>query len=847
MGFLNKNRNKKNNAPIVEVDINEHVHIIRKKRASTPYPREKRLSSNINKNINSDEFVIQSSTLDTVDNLNSPDQTTVTVDATRTTAFVENTDVVKASWRGSTAVDDLEVKYMSIRDFLAKPYLLNSLLWASTDTSNTVLWTANLANYLTSVTAWANKLIGFNLVRGTFHIRVEVIANRFQQGMLVAHYLPNEPQFPATYALMHNATLNGVMQQPHILINAADSAAEIVVPYIAPTTYISLPTLGYSWGTAYLRVLSALNSGPAGELNARVNVYGWIEDVELAAPLLPQAGGEDMPGPITTGLKHVASAAASFSKLPMLNEIGRGVEWAARMASGVASIFGWSKPTNSVQPQIVSRSNWRYNAVSDGADNSVPLGLIHDNELDITNFSIRSCDEMSTKFLYSIPNFVASVPWTTTTASGTTLISKSINPGSMGATGTSSHGGHTATWRQGAPAFYLARYMKYWRGSMKIKFKVIKTEMHKGKLQITFTPTINSAVTAPDLSTSIYSLRHIVDIAQKDTFEFVLPYLANTHYILTSGAGDTDSGTISGQVDVIVLNELRAPETCAPTVDILYWLEPGDDFELAGPGAPAVTTISNFPFVPQSSIEDKPDTLISGGIGGSRAQQLSIMPSEQCMGEHFTSIKQLLNRLSQSFQTTGTGFSSSQLAVWPYYSGEFGIDPTTGAITSPLLFGDALSLMMPCYAYMRGGVRVSFSPNNSGVTPLNANVSLVPFGFPNSNQVVGPTGYRLGNRAAIAPLSFTWPQCASTTETDFGMGMVSAKVPYQSRTPVMLCATAPVSCRNTSVDASRSCVSFGCFNTSDNFTTNSSLYRSCCDDFQLHYFVGCPPILTTYT
>jgi hypothetical protein len=366
--------------------------------------------------------------------------------------------------------------------------------------------------------------------------------------------------------------------------------------------------------------------------------------------------------------------------------------------------------------------------------------------------------------------------------------------------------------------------------------------MHKGKLQVTFTPSVAASVTSPNLSTSIYSLRHIIDIAQKDTFELNLPYLANTHY-LSNNNTQVDGGNYSGTFDIQVLNELRAPETCAASVDILIWMEPGDDFEFAAPGTLPGVTGSVVPFVPQASIEDLPDTLVSSGIGGSMIMPDSLSSATQCIGERFLSVKQLINRLSRAY-ITGSTTTNTTIAIWPYFTGEYTIDVATGALTAPMLTGDIISLLMPCYAYYRGGVRVGINTNNTSGSSV---VSLTPGLYPAANVITGASSTDIVKRqTGYTPATNKMPTLASVFESDNGLGMISAVVPYYSRTPMSLSASAPLTCRTTSLDAPTGVMNLA-WSTGGNINTSTvAFYRSGCDDYQLQFFVGCPPLMYSY-
>lgn len=788
-------------------------------------------------------FVCQASTADIVDMSNSTDVTTTVYDAARTTAFVENTKVVKGDFSGKGASDTLEQKFSSIKDFLAKPYLLNSVLWATTDAYNADIWSTTLGPLLNSNAAWANKLLGFSLVKGTFHVRMEITANRFQQGMTVLHYIPCSSTDQDN---MHRATMNGVLQLPHVLANASDSSVELTIPYITPATHYNLKYGTFDWGKVWLRVLSPLKTGAAGETSARINFYVWIEDVELSAPVVPQVDTEAKPGLISDGLLGVSKVARAVATIPILSRTANTVGWAARSAASLASAFGWSKPTTAVQPMVVTRSNWRYNAVSDGADNSLPFGLVHDNKLNVRPFSIRPEDEMSLKFLLSVPNYVGRLTWSTGDATGTSYLSQALSPYKLGIAGSTTHNAHTASWFQGAPIFALSTFFQQWRGSLKLRLKIVKTEMHKGRLQITWTPgTSDPAAVTPTTASSIYSLRHIVDIAQKDTIELVLPYMVYTAWLNTAARTTSYDGgaSCSGQLDIVVLNELRCPETCSSTVDILYWIEAGDDFEFSAPGG---SLTSSVPFIPQASTEDFTDMLVSDGIGGSIVQSPTISPTLECIGEKFESIKQLLNRLSQVFLTSANPSAGTNLQIYPWFDGWYSIDAVSGALVTPFLTGDVLTMVSTWYAFQRGGLRISLSPN-CNVAPGSIGVTFSPGQYGTATNVIfdSASSVNYGRTTAFSPGATANVYLgASTTETDYGQGMVSAKVPYHSRTPISRVGLATGRIPITP-DVPIGVVNFINKSTS-NYLSNVVLYRSCLDDFQLTYFLGCPPIIYGY-
>jgi len=148
---------------------------------------------------------------------------------------------------------------------------------------------------------------------------------------------------------------------------------------------------------------------------------------------------------------------------------------------------------------------------------------------------------------------------------------------------------------------------------------------------ITWTPD-NVAITAPTTTgNSMLALRHIVDIRDGTEIELLLPYLVGTNYSITDSF--SSSSNCSGQLDITVLNELRAPETCSTAMDILIYYSGGPDFEFAAPGRNNV-----YPFMPQMADLD------CGVIGGDKKLVQNTTNAEQSIGELFSSVKQILNK-----------------------------------------------------------------------------------------------------------------------------------------------------------------------------------------------------------
>lgn len=792
-----------------------------------------------------------------------------------TTQFVESAPIVagaisQSTTKVSTYVEDLT----GIKDFLGKPQLLTYGAWSTAVTNNANLASGSIKSYLSSVTAWAEKIKGFNLIRGDFVITVEINASPFQQGKLLLHYLPCYTDFIAVnpgWGRMHNTALIQKVQHPHVEIDCRRSSVNFRIPYIAPTHFYALREDVYDWGTWFLDVFSSLKTGsaaPVGQGYVDYLVYGHWENVELMAPSVPQFDGECIPqmdggkvkrkagkverekveqeGPISSGLRKVTKVCDVLTDVPVIGEVAGSVGWISDIASKVASIFGWSKPRELHGLTVVSNQSYRYAGTSEGPDISLPGGIFARNELELIDYaSYTNEDEMVLRYLLNIPTYYSVVNWAYNAGQGTSLFSEALSPNEMFLQSSDVVSGHTATVKYCAPLGYLSQVFLYWRGSIIVTLKFIKTQMHSGRLQVTWTPS-NSFTTAPTVSTGLLSLRAIVDIRQEDEISFELPYLVLSDYLSMAPGFDPSSGNL----DIVVLNDLRAPESCADNIDMQIFFRAGKDFEFA---VPKQYTDGSTAYIPQmDGIElelhgvGQDLGLPTTTIGDQSTEMHETMHAGRCVGERVLSIKSLLNRLSpiMGFGSTWSFSTLKTFVLRPWFVPACELVTGTGAIRQCSVGTDIFSFLAPMYAFYRGGMRVAlydmtntaniiYSGNypgpqlDSGTQPIATNTTV----FNN----------KYANNSTVYNTAQNWPmEPVNTTET---VSKTIQNLPYYSRYPFSL-VTYYNSVDTPSVDRSSSksnlCV------TATTAFTDVALQRSCLDDFQLMFFIGCPPLMSAY-
>lgn len=766
-------------------------------------------------------------------------------DPAEKTCFVEDGDIRETAMVKSTMPSQLVYKNEGINAFMGRPRLYSSYGWTTSQTSNTDLVTLDLAPILLNA-EYANKLIGYNLIRGTFVVRVELNATPFHQGALLIHHIPNfanmllvDPNFNIGY----NTTLTSKIQHPGAVLDASETSLIYKIPYVGPASFFDrIRANPVDWGRVIVTVLAPLRTGTLGTDNVEFDVWTYMEDVELGAPALAQSKRvnltevkEQKSGPLSSGLSIASRAVSVLSEIPMLKTFSEPTAWALNIASGIASIFGFSKQPIEDKQHIVATGNHRYDACGDGSSAAFPMGLVHNNRLSVDDrFSLSGQDEMSFAFLKTVPNLVAVAAWPASSVAGTNILSRAIGPDRFYEISTQTTGARVATLRHFGPLGYVSNAFRMWSGSMNITVKLRKTKFHSGRLQATFTPfysatgaSLNTPITPTN---SLYSLREVIDVRTSDSFTMRLPYQMSQLYL--------NVGETMGQFDLVVLNPLRAPESCSQIVEFDVYITAGDDFELQVPGQGTITQVPFRGAVAQSKVITKTE------IGNSGIKPPGHENSSLCVGEHFMSVKQILNRMTQVY-VSNTSITGNTIQMVSHGIGCGG--NSTGGFVSSNGYGDAFSYFAAMYLYVRGGMRVSIY---QGITTqkstayLNLVTPYLTDLFQFGSSVTGGTG--VGAIAAYNPSVAGYPCGLGVVVNDIANAETFVTVPYYAKTPVSFIPRfggGIITLPNTAYVPQATLV----HRTPIAPSQQPLITRGGADDLVLSGFIGCPPLLISST
>lgn len=585
-------------------------------------------------------------------------------------------------------------------DFLKKPIVLVSGNFATTDTFSFLNYYSMPYAALTSTQGilWLQKLAGYFGIRMTMRFRLVVNANKFQQGRYCMGWIPF---CGATYDSIKNTNtanlhMNTLVQRTtvqHVELDLnTDTSAELVVPFVSVRNFYPLNEAIAAAQTTVLGYLSvypySVLTAVSGSTTASYTIYVSFEDVELIGAASAQSGLPDkelsnkLNGPLSAPLSAVSRGFKEFEAIPLLSSYATSVSWIADRLARSAAIFGFSKPTqgDSMIKQVpLSAPN---HSTVDGDSDARSIGLLSKPGVSqVVGLAGTDLDEMDFSFIARKYAWFQTVSWASTGVVGNLNTIQVSNTYSF-VSGAFSH--YT-------PISFVSNFFLYWRGSIKFKFKFVRTQFHSGRLSFAFYPTDQAASLTAGPQ---YVHRWIVDIRDNNEVEIVVPYISNTQY--------TDIGTPIGNLVIDIVDPLVAPGTVASSISILCEVAAGDDFELAVPSsfdyAPAIVA-------PQSGM-DNAYNIMSGTIGASSIVADPNVASSTSIGEKVSSFRPLLRRYTRFRPNTGADTSTFLLntpgiAFIPDFIPILASTPGTD-YWQP----DLLAVVASCYGMWRGGIRV---------------------------------------------------------------------------------------------------------------------------------------------
>lgn len=398
-----------------------------------------------------------------------------------------------------------------------------------------------------------DKLTHFSGISFTFHMRVQVNASPFDQGIfMLAHYTdqlnqrwPNAPIAAGDYT----GLIVQYQYMPNVFLNLADqTAVELSIPFYYPYRYLHVSGLdfrsdtgGFTWTAVTPPVI---NSGVA-----TYRVMAWLEDVELFFPTTNV--------PISLAEKEYARQAdQNYITTAMNNLKPQGPEFKAHH-KGTTSVVVRRDNIDEIQSVPAYAKPYAVNTVScsppDKRFDSFQDFFRQWGFLGRGEFEIGASSKLLMACIVRPQNYP--VLWQKIAALASTRAA------------------------QATRLAMATEFFDYWSGSIEYKINFAKTKFHSGRIRVCFVPHAQ----IPTINIANGMMDEIMDDCWNETFDlrenteitFSVPY-TSANYASTRGAS---LGTIFMRVE----NSFVAPDTVSPTISFMVWSRGGPDFRAIKP------------------------------------------------------------------------------------------------------------------------------------------------------------------------------------------------------------------------------------------------------------------------
>jgi len=487
---------------------------------------------------------------------------------------------------------------IDLSGFLSRPVTIDSTTWSTTDTTGLKYTLKPWYLYMNNA-AVKNKLANYAFIRAKLHVKCVINATPFQYGLMRACYSPLLGL--VSDKIRTTAGNAGIVripysQQPGFYIEPAKNlGGEMECPFFYHKNWLNLSsaTDAQQMGTLNFVIFAPLAVAVAtATTSVTVQTVAWLTDVELmgSTSKLVLQSDEYGNGPISKPATAIANVASMLTHVPVLGKFATATQIGASAVSKIAAMFGFTNPPNinNVEPMYLMSAPHLATAEISVPYQKLTLDPKTELSVDPTPFGLPDQDELCLNYLKKKESFLGATTWSTSDFPSTKLWCNQVCPtlctsvalGSAPVKGYKTY--HT-------PLSYLSYLFKHWRGTLKIRVKVVASKYHRGRLKFIYDPLEDTSV-SPNLN-EVYT--KIVDISETDDIILEIPYRQALPWSAVPALDDIGDGWTNGTVvsnllgftngclSVEVYNALEAPS--ATSIQLLFYVSAGDDFEFNNP------------------------------------------------------------------------------------------------------------------------------------------------------------------------------------------------------------------------------------------------------------------------
>ncbi len=556
---------------------------------------------------------------------------------------------------------------VELAQFLSRPVLIKSHIWAQTDSFNTTT-TWDPWHLFFNSTPIKNKLNNYFLINCTLKLKFVINASPFYSGAMAFTYCPL--QNLAGENIISDGSGGELMpysQRPKVWIFPQTcEGGELSLPFFYHKNWLDITSaqdckdMGTITPCLYASLVSA--TGITGT-SVVVNVYAWAENVKLHAPTtklaLQASEFEYKPSQIASS---VAKASGALSRIPLIGPYMKATSVVSSGISSIASSLGFTNVPNMDTVSAFKPAAFPHNSTCEVSVPSDRSAVDPKNEvtIDPRTVGLDGQDELSLAYIAGRECWIGNAILSSTDAvDALTLVSR-VTPGMVFQAAANKPFQYT-------PMGYVASQFRAWRGDIIFRFKFICTRFHKGRVRVTFDPVGNISTTIPDYTTVF---NEIVDIGAEQDLEVRVPYsqaftflrcnVVSGNYNLSGSALAPDAQS-NGLITMRVVNPLSGP-VANTAIPVMVFVRAAENIEFAHPLSQYSQASTASPYTLQAGEVEYP-VLPKQVIVGNKSTDGDPNMYHVHYGEAVKSFRPLIHRLAHQYTMRSADIATSSTAT----------------------------------------------------------------------------------------------------------------------------------------------------------------------------------------
>jgi hypothetical protein len=646
-----------------------------------------------------------------------------------------------------------------LNQYMGRASKIFTFTWPENNAPGT-LASFNPINLFFNLPQIKNKLEGYRYAKFDLYVKFTVNGSPFYYGSLGAFLtMMNGYIADTTGATIGYAPGTQVLtsQKQHVWLDPqTTSAAEMHLPFLYNQNWVDMLLLNNLTNLAKIDLVqfAALRSAN-GVTTAGINVvvYAWAENVELTGltsrPVLQSKKEYMRDGQISGPASTVAGVAKKLSSIPVIAPFAKATDVVASALGDVASYFGYTNVPNVRDVEPFKSVPFHTLASSSISEPINKLSLQPKQEIAVGGYAAGDpfSDPLHIANFCQRESFLCGALWTTTDAEDKIIFTSSVTPELYERNPITYYNVYMT------PMCYMFNLFNYWRGDIIFRFKVIKSQYHRGRLNICWdVGVLNSALMPGYGNPSVLNI--VFDIEETDEIEVRVPYMqalpflkklnqsgmGNNNTVWSNGPTPTFTGVGNGTIQTRVVNRLTAPEASSD-VDLLVFVRAAENIEFAGP----VNLRQDYSHIALQSKK------IYDEVTFGKDSISDVRTYDSHFGEKIVSARELLHRQSKiatwTIPIVSIGSSTQEVVNFPFQRmpqiygyqvngmhSAFGITSPATTFNFNYVQNHPLVYLSQCFVGYKGSVNYNF---NSIQFDAKSNVSCPSVGVTRLDGVLG--------------------------------------------------------------------------------------------------------------